>query len=123
MARISIVLGIVLSLLGAGGYLGTGRESVTALIPAFFGIPLVLLGWAGLAERRLKAAMHLATVLALLGLLGSARGLPGAWRLLAGGQVARPAAALAQTAMALLCALFLVLAVRSFVAARRARAG
>ncbi len=44
MAKITIGLGIVLIALGFGSYFGTGQASVTALIPAFFGLPLLLLG-------------------------------------------------------------------------------
>jgi hypothetical protein len=94
---------------------------VTALIPTFFGIPLTALGLLARDERRLKLAMHLSTVLALLGLLGSARGIPGAVALAAGGEVARPAAAVVQAAMAVLCAAFLALAVKSFIDVRRDR--
>jgi hypothetical protein len=65
--------------------------------------------------------MHLAAALALVGMLGSARGVPGVLSLLSGGEVARPAAAVVQALMAALCLAFLVLAIRSFVAARRAR--
>lgn len=122
MARVSMVLGIVLVLLGLGGYFGTGQESITALIPAFFGAPFLLLGLLGLEERRLKLTMHIAVVLALLGVVGSARGLSGAWTLITDGQVERPVAVWAQTAMAVLCAVFLVLAVKSFIDVRRARA-
>ena len=122
MAKVCIVLGIILCLLGVGGYLGTGRESITALIPTFFGVPFVVLGGAGLEERRLKMTMHLAAVLALLGLAGSVRGVPGVVTLLTDGDVERPAAVVLQTAMAVLCAVFLVLAVKSFIDVRRARA-
>lgn len=121
MARTAMTFGVLLTLLGLVAYLGTGRESVTALIPAFFGLPILLLGWLGRAERRRKHALHAAAVLAALGLAGSARGLPQAWQLIAGGDVARPLAVIIQALMALICLIFLVLAVRSFVAARRAR--
>jgi hypothetical protein len=58
----------------------------------------------------------------LLGLLGSFRGVPLLVAWLSGGEVARPAAAVSQTLMAVACAVFVALAVRSFVTARRARA-
>ena len=77
MANVGIGFGIVLVLLGVGAYLSTGAQSVTALIPTFFGIPLAALGFMARDERRLKLAMHVSTVLALLGFLGSARGIPG----------------------------------------------
>ena len=121
MANICLGLGVVLVLLGVGAYFGTGAQSVTALIPAFFGVLLALLGGMARDARRVKLAMHLAVVVALLGFAGSARGIPASWTLLSGGEVARPAASVVQAVMAILCAAFLVLAVRSFVAARRAR--
>jgi uncharacterized membrane protein len=121
MARTAMIFGVLLILLGLLAYLGTGRDSATALIPAFFGLPLLLLGWLGRAGSRRKHALHAAAVLAALGLAGSARGVPQAWQVLAGDEVARPMAAVVQAVMALLCLIFVVLAVRSFVAARRAR--
>ncbi len=48
MANVTIGLGIVLLALGLGSYFGSGRTSVTALIPAFFGLPLLVLGWLAL---------------------------------------------------------------------------
>ena len=121
MARTAMTFGVLLILLGLIAYLGTGQESVTALIPAFFGVPLLLLGWLARTESRRKHALHAAAVLAALGLAGSVRGLPQAWQLMSGDEVARPVAVVVQAVMALLCLIFVVLAVRSFVAARRAR--
>jgi hypothetical protein len=121
MANITITFGIVLILLGLGAYFGTGGQSVTALIPAFIGLPLAVLGFVARDPRRRKAATHASVVLALLGFLGSARGVPGAIALASGQEVARPAAVVVQTAMAVLCAIFLSLAVKSFLDARRGR--
>jgi hypothetical protein len=47
MQNLTLSLGILLIILGAASYLGTGQESVTALIPSFFGILFVLFGWLG----------------------------------------------------------------------------
>jgi hypothetical protein len=121
MANVGIGFGILLMLLGIGAYFGTGGQSVTALIPVFFGAPLTGLGFMGRDASRLKLAMHLSAVLALLGFFGSVRGIPGVVALATGGEVARPAAAVVQTVMAVLCAAYLVLAVKSFVDARRVR--
>jgi hypothetical protein len=119
MAVVGVWIGLALTLLGVGAYFGTGGASVTALIPAFFGVPLAALGVLARDDRRRKTAMHVAAALSLVGLAGSARGIPQVIALVSGGEAARPAAAVVQTAMALLCAVFLGLAVRSFVAARR----
>ena len=119
MAKICITLGILLCLLGLGGYLGTDRESITALIPAFFGLPLAALGVLARNPIRRKSAMHMAVVIALIGLAGSVSGVPGFLNYVQGSTVDRPAAVIAQTIMAVLCAAFVVLAVKSFIDARR----
>ena len=121
MRAVTALLALVLIVLGTGLYLGSGRESVTALIPAFFGGAFAVCAALATNAHRRKHAMHAAAVLALLGAGGSARGIPDALTLLGGGSVERPAAAWGQVGMMLLCIAFLVLAVRSFVAARRAR--
>jgi hypothetical protein len=121
MARVSITLGLVLVALGLGAYFGTDRQSITAMIPAFLGAPLTVLGILGQDTRRLKVTMHAATGLAVLGFLGSVRGLPSLVAMARGQQVDRPTAAVVQTVTALICLLFLVLAFKSFADARRSR--
>ena len=121
MARTTILFGLALIVLGVVGYFATERVSITALIPAFFGVPLVLLGWAALNERYRRHAMHVAVALGLLGFLGSARGLIALPRLMSDAGVERPAAVAAQATMAILMLVYVSLGVRSFIAARRAR--
>jgi hypothetical protein len=95
--------------------------SRTALIPAAIGVVLLLLAAWGRQERARKHAMHAALLVALLGLAGSARGLVQLPSLLAGGEVARPAAVYAQSITAIALLVLLGLGIRSFVAARRSR--
>ncbi len=121
MPRIAIVFGSLLVLVGVGFYIGTGAASVTALIPAFIGLPLALLGGLATRENLRRHAMHGAAALGLLGFLGSARGLVQLPALLAGEPLARPAAVAGQSLTAVLCLVFVILCVRSFVAARRKR--
>ena len=64
--------------------------------------------------------MHAAVLLALVGFLGSARGLLSLPALLSGAELVRPAAVAAQSITAVLCAVFVGLAVNSFIQARRA---
>lgn len=118
MAGTTVATGIALIVLGLGGYLLTGASSLTALIPAVFGLLLVGAGLVARRERLRMHAMHAAVVVALLGFLGSVRGL---FRI---ADVfhpisTRPAAIVAQAIMALLMLGFIALAVRSFVQARR----
>jgi hypothetical protein len=112
-----MVCGFLLTVLGVGFYigaLGTDKESITALIPAFFGIPLLVLGFLARQEKYLKHAMHAAAALGLIGLVAVlGRLVPGL--------ISNPAQ-VAQFLMALICAVFVALCVQSFIVARRNRA-
>jgi uncharacterized membrane protein HdeD (DUF308 family) len=123
MAKVTIGLGLILILLGLGAYFSaTGpNPSKTALIPAFFGIPVLVLGVLALKENLRKHAMHAAAALGVLGFLGTASALLKLVTLASGGEVDRPRAVAIQAVMALLCAAFVALCVRSFVNARRRR--
>jgi len=120
MAKITIGIGCVLIALGVGSYFGTGRASVTALIPAFIGLPLAILGVVALNDGLRKHAMHAAAVIGLLGFLGAARGFASLPDLLAG-DAERPVAVYVQIGTSLVCLVFLVLCVRSFITARRSQ--
>ncbi len=122
MAKITIGLGFLLIALGLGSYFGTGRASVTALIPAFFGLPLLLLGLVALNERMRKTAILIAVVIGLLGFAGTVSGLMKLPVLLTGGELERPAAVAVQAAMAIVCFVFVLLSIWSVIKARRALA-
>ena len=116
MAFTTIVFGLVLTVLGFAGYFLTGTSSFTALIPAAFGILLLVLGLIARSEASRKHAMHAAAAVALIGCVGALMTL---LRTPAG---VRSAVALySQLAMVVLTGLFVALCVRSFIAARRAR--
>jgi hypothetical protein len=117
MATTTSIFAVALLLLGISSYLLTGRASTTALIPAYFGAVLGLLGRLARREHLRKHAMHGAALLALIGLAGALFSL---FRAPLGSR--SPVAEGAQALMAVLMAVFLVLSVRSFIAARRARA-
>jgi len=116
MPKVSVVFGILLSVLGLYGYFGMGRVSVTALIPLFIGIPIIILGILAFNEKNLKNSMHVASVLVFLGLIGSV------YRLLQKiiiGNVDNSSIVL--IIMAAICIIFLILAINSFIEARKAR--
>ncbi len=121
MAIVTLWCGVGLIVLGIVSYAGSGAESLTALIPAFFGIALAGLGFVGQRQDRRALTMHIAALLALLGFLGSAVGLVRLPDLVVGEDLERPWAVGAQSMMALALAVYLALAVRNFVAARKAR--
>jgi hypothetical protein len=120
MASITIALGVVLIIIGVAGYFLTGAVSLTALIPAAFGLVIAVAGLMARDERWRKHAMHAAVAVALLGFLGSVRGLLQIGDLF-NGTAARPAAVVSQTIMAVLTLGYIVIAVRSFIRARASR--
>lgn len=121
MAKTTIIFGILLVLLGIGGYFSTGRTSLTALIPAAFGLILLILGLLARKETLLRHAMHGAAVLGLLGFLGTASAIPKVFELLSGAPMEQSPATPFKALMAVLCAAFVALCVRSFIEAKRAR--
>lgn len=118
MPSTSIACGTLLVLIGILGYVNgvmTDRASVTALIPAFFGIVLVLLGiFARMREGWRKHLMHAAVVVALLGFIATAGRLVSKL-----GEISYSAAVVSQVSMALVCLLFVILGIKSFADARR----
>jgi uncharacterized membrane protein len=119
MAKFSIIFGIILIILGLVSYFGISNESITALIPAFLGIPVLILGFLALNEKYLKHTMHTAAVLMLLGFAGTVSGLFKFFRMIGGEVFERPSAITIQAIMAVLCLLFLIYAIKSFIDARR----
>jgi hypothetical protein len=122
LERSTIALGVILIGLGVVPYVATGGASVTALIPAFFGLPILAAGALSLKPSRRRVALGIAVGLALLGFLGTVPGLLRLPQLLLGGEVARPLAVVVQAAMATLCGAFLLTGVTSWVRGR-SRAG
>ena len=123
MATTTIGFGVVLIVLGLAGFLGTGSEHYTALIPAVFGLLLAILGAMARDEKRRKMAMHIAVMIGLLGFLGSASGLFKLGALLSGEAVEQPMAVASKSIMAVLMLAYVAMCVRSFIEARRRRAG
>jgi len=117
---ISIVFGLLLIALGAGGFVATGSEHYTALIPSPFGLVLLLLGLVALREGLRKHAMHAAAAVGLFGVLGAiiAILLP----IVRGRGIGAHVGFGVKLAMGLLCLVFVGLCVNSFVQARRRRA-
>ena len=123
MPKASLITGMLLTLLGLVTYyfaipLGAEKASVTALIPTFLGVPLMLLGYFSIFKPHLrKHLMHVAVVLGLLGFLASTGRLIPV-------MIKNPSLGIGPVSlmiMAIICGVFVVMCVRSFIAARRAR--
>ena len=123
MAKITIAFGLILIVLGVAVFLATGSHAPTSLIPAFFGVVLGICGLLANTSNNKKRMlfMHIAVTVGLLGFLGTAKSIYDAFRLLSGAEVLRPVAVEEKAAMAVLMLAFVLLCVRSFIAARRAR--
>lgn len=97
------------------------KRSITALIPAFIGLPITVCGLVALEPSLRKHAMHGMLLFALLGALGGlGMGLPKLPAALQG-ESERPKAVYAQITMGIPCAILLVAGINSFLAARRKR--
>ena len=112
MPKQTIVFAVLLIVLGVGAYLFSGTR--TALMPAYPGVLLAILGGLAIAfDGARRHFMHVAAVVALLGALA-----PAAALLMRAAQMS-PLALSVNLGMLLLCAALLVLMVRSFIAARK----
>ena len=117
MVRTTLLISLALIITGVGFYFGTDRSSVTALIPAFVGIVLGLLGWLSHIKPNLrKHLMHVAVLVVLVCIAMTAKGL---LNLITG---TRDAPSYGRSVTCVLLVILLVAQIRSFIAARKARA-
>ncbi len=116
--QIAVGYGIALIALGVIGYFATGRASATALIPSGFGLLITLCGALAFKENLRKHIMHVAVVLSVIAMGGAGFRVVKSGAL-TGGDVALPAAVIAQGIMVALSLVFLVITVKSFIDARR----
>ncbi len=122
MGKLTISVGVLLLLVGAGAFVILGHHPHT-LIPAAFGLMLVVLGALANAPdaRRRMLFMHIAVTVGLLGFLGTIPGIIGVIQMASGHATARPDAARVQAIMGAICLAFVLLCVRNFIQARRLR--
>ncbi|HSJ01388.1 MAG TPA: hypothetical protein VK956_03000 [Verrucomicrobium sp.] len=120
MARISLIFGFLLVLLGtvSWGIAGFDATRITAFaFPAGFGTILILCGIIG--GKFPGANKHVMHVAALIALLGAGGGISMAIKAASKGETTLKIAT--QGTLGVLCLVFLVLCVRSFIQARIAR--
>ena len=117
MRNLCFLCSVALIIVGAVGYfgweaIGASKQSITALIPAFVGAPMLIGGLVALKNN--MAGMHIAV-------LFSALGTPCGLVPLIRAKGAFEFASVLGILMTVICLFFTVMAVRSFKAARRAR--
>jgi hypothetical protein len=120
MPKIAMYLGLLLVVLGLAYFVGTGSIHKTALIATWFGVAIGLSGFMARGEDARKRAlwMHIAVTIGLLGFVFPAIRVAMAYNR---GPIQHPAAVQEQLVMAIICFVFVVMCVRSFIAARRTR--
>jgi len=124
MAKVTLAFAALLILLGVFSFTATGSLHYTALIPTWIGLILLLFGFLSLSPdpSRRKLFMHINVTVALLGFIGTTveiiRSKVHASNL---GTAPDPIAQDAKFALAFLLLVYVILCVRSFIAARRAR--
>jgi phosphatidylserine synthase len=111
------LVGFVLIGIGLVGYFATGGASLTALIPAMLGAVMLVLALVARSPEARKHAIHAAVAIALLSVLGT---LPRLFPAMRAREFQRPAV-VAQAAMVLVLAFYVLLGIKSFIDARRAR--
>jgi len=122
VAKVTLVFAALLIALGLVGYLGTGSVHPTALIPSWFGLALGVFGYLAISpnEGRRKLFMHVNVTIGLLGFLGAAIvAVQGHVKAASAGLPPDEIALASKLTMAGLMLLYVILCVRSFIAARR----
>ncbi len=125
MAKVTLIFAVLLIVLGLVGYLGTGSQHPTALIPAGFGALLGIFGFLAISpsESRRKLFMHVNVTIGLVAFLGGAAEAVRGYVHATGAGLQPDMIALAsKLTMAGLMLIYVVLCVRSFIAARRSGA-
>lgn len=107
MLRLTVIVGGLLVVLGVGAYVLSGAVSVTALIPAFVGVVLLLCAALARRPNLRRAGLVTAWLVALVATLGLVRNVLQLGDLLAG-TAARPAAVLTSLIMFVLLVGYLV---------------
>ena len=120
MPTTAIVSGVLLILVGIAGYafsIVNNNTSLTALIPAAFGLLLLILGLLAKSKESLrKHLMHAAVLVGLLGFI-----IPTARLVSQMSKIEVSLAVMSQALMALICLFFVILSIQSFINARRER--
>lgn len=125
MAKVTLVFAVLLVALGLIGYVGSGSQHPTALIPTWFGIALGIFGILAISpkESRRKLFMHINVTIGLLGLIGGlVEGIRGFGKPAPADAHFLISAEASKLLLAALMLIYVLLCVRSFISARRARA-
>lgn len=124
MAKVTIIFGVLLIILGLVGYFGTGSAHPTALIPTWFGAALGIGGALAVSpsETRRKIFMHVNVTIGAIGMIGAfVEALRGYGAARSAGLDPDYIALASKLTMGVLLVIYVNLCVRSFIQARRSR--
>lgn len=114
MVWTSVLFGVLLVGLGVLGYFVAEPPFWPVAVPAALGLALIVAGLLGLKQSFRKNAMHAAVLVAVLGLVGTARSVKELIE-----RVLDKPGLIVESVAAILCGVFVWLAVKSFLDARR----
>jgi hypothetical protein len=128
MAKVTLLFAAMLIALGWGGYVGSGSQHPTALIPLWFGVALAVFGALAISrsEARRKLFMHINVTIGLLAFVGgTVEAIRGAIKATDASRAAEAgyliSAEMSKTLLAFFMLIYVLLCVRSFILARKAR--
>lgn len=113
-----LIIGVALVVLGVGAWVLTDFASITALIPAFFGILAVGFASVGRETDRERLSVYGIGALGALAVLGSLRAVPEILAMATGGEVESVVAVASQGTMIVLGVVLVVVAARAVAAER-----
>lgn len=123
MPFITILFALDLIITGIVGFVVTGKEHFTALIPSFIGTLLLVLGILAFSPKLRKHVMHGAATVAVIGFIATAGALGDLPKFLSGdlSELPKPAASISKLITNLLMVHFIVICVISFIEVRMAK--
>jgi hypothetical protein len=117
MIFMTMLTGVALIVIGVAFKIGTGTQSLTALIPAIPGVLILLCGLFAFKHKLRPHLMHAALVLSVLTIIAFAARVPS----VAFAQEGKASVLAALLLSIFVCLAHVVIGVRSFIAARRQR--
>ena len=120
MIMLTALYGAFLTALGLFAYFGINSESITALIPTFFGIPILIIAALQARGQILQIGLVISIILAAIGFFATIPGVLKVPAILGNAAVDRPEAAMVQATMSLLSLLYLVPAIGHIMSRNKA---
>ena len=123
MTLLTALYGAFLTAIGLFAYFIISSESITALIPAFFGIPILIIAAIQANGQIVRTGLIIAVILAAIGFIATIPSLLKLPALLNETDIPRPEATIIQISMSILSLLYLVPALGALFKRQSAQPG